>query len=157
MNMNYKEKVDDFLSQKIIAVAGVSRSAKGHVGNPIYEKFKAAGYKTYPVNPLANEIAGEKCYPNLKSIPEKVDAVFVGTAPKDSLSVVKECAELGINRVWFHHVFGPGNYTNEAIQFCKEKNIQVISSGCPMMHVKADPFHKFLHFIMNLTGKLKQS
>jgi uncharacterized protein len=155
--VDYKEKVDDFLSQKVIAVVGVSRSKQGHVGNPIYQKFKSAGYKVYPVNHYANEIAGDRCYPNLKSIPEKVEAVFVGTAPKDSLRVVKECAELGITRVWFHRAFGPGNYSEEAIRFCKEKNIQVIPLGCPMMHVNADPFHKCFHFFMKLTGKLKQA
>ena len=153
--MNYKEKVEDFLSQKVIAVAGVSRNPKQHIGNPVYQKFKSAGYRTYQVNPLADEIAGDKCYPNLKSIPEKVNAVFIGTAPKVSIDVVRECAELGINKVWFHRTFGPGNYSDEVIKFCKEKNIEIISAGCPMMHITPDPFHKCFRFVLKVAGKLK--
>ena len=38
--MTYEQRVNDFLAQKVIAIAGVSRNPKGDVGNPIYKKFK---------------------------------------------------------------------------------------------------------------------
>lgn len=58
---SYKEKVDAFLNCKSIAVTGVSRKAGTAVGNPIYQKFKSAGYNVYPVNPKAKIVDGDKC------------------------------------------------------------------------------------------------
>ena len=152
---NYKQKVDAFLNSKNIAVTGVSRKAGTAVGNPIYKKFKEAGYNAFPVNPKAEIIEGDKCYANLKSIPN-LEAVMVCTNPKDSIDVVKECKELGIEKVWFHKTMGSGSYSDEAIKFCRENGINAIESGCPMMHVgKVDIAHKCIHFVLNTFGKLR--
>lgn len=153
---NYKEKVEAFLNFKNIAVTGVSRKAGTSVGNPIYQKFKSAGYNVYQVNPNAEVIEGDKCYPDLKSIPQKVKAVMVCTNPKDSIDVVKECKELGIENVWFHNTLGSGSYSKEAVEFCRQNKINSIESGCPMMHVGTVDFgHKCIHFVLNMFGKLK--
>ncbi len=154
--MNYKEKVNSFLSKKIIAVAGVSRNPQTEVGNAIYKKFKSAGYTVFPVNPSAEMIEGDKCYPNLKSTPKKAEAVLITTSPKNSLQVVRECSELGINLVWFHRSFGNGSYSKEAEDFCSNNGITAITSGCPMMYIKdADFFHKLAKFFFKLFGRLK--
>ena len=153
---SYKEKVDAFIKCKSIAVTGVSRSSGSSVGNPIYKRFKSEGYETYQVNPNADTIDGDKCYPNLKAISQKVDAVMICTNSKDSISVVKECKELGIDKVWFHNSMGPGSYSKEAAEFCKENGITAIETGCPMMHVgNVDFGHKCIHFFLNVFGKLK--
>ena len=154
--MTYKEKVDDFFSKKVIAVAGVSRNPKTEVGNAIYKKIKSAGYTVYPINPSAEVVEGDKCYPNLKSTPQKAEAVLVTTNPKNSLQVVRECSEVGINLVWFHRSFGDGSYTKEAEDFCNANGITAITAGCPMMHIKdADFGHKLFKFFFKLSGKLK--
>lgn len=151
---DYKQKVESFLNCKNIAVAGVSRKAGTSVGNPIYQKFKSAGYNTYPVNPNAETIEGEKCYPDLKSIPS-LDAVMICTNSKDSVSVVKECKEIGVDKVWFHKTLGPASYSEEAVEFCRQNGITAIESGCPMMHLEPDFGHKCIHFMLNVFGKLK--
>lgn len=151
---NYKEKVDSFLDSQSIAVAGVSRKAGTAVGNPIYQKFKSAGYNVYPVNPKAEIIEGDKCYPNLKSISPKVEAAMICTNPKDSIDVVKECKELGIEKVWFHNTLGSGSYSEDAAEFCRQNGIKAIESGCPMMHLSPDFGHKCIHFVLNFLGKL---
>jgi hypothetical protein len=153
--MTYQEKVDDFLAQKVIAIAGVSRNPQGHIGNFIFKKFKDSTYRVYPVNPAAEEIEGEKCFKDIKSIPEKVEAVFVATNAKDSANVVRQCLEADIKKIWFHKAFGAGNYTDETIKLCKEYNIDAIFSGCPAMHLNADFGHKCFKFIMKVTGGLK--
>ena len=63
-------KVHDFLSQKRIAVAGVSRHTGDHpVGNLIYERLKKTGHQVFAVNPHMQTFEGDRCYPDLKSIP----------------------------------------------------------------------------------------
>jgi hypothetical protein len=154
--MNTTLLIEQFLQQKNIAVAGISRNPSGSVGNLVYKKFKDAGYNVFAVNPNADEIQGEKCYRSLKAIPEKLDAVFLATHPKQSLEVVKECADVGIKKVWFHRSFGNGSYDKASEIFCKENGIDAIIYACPMMFIQPVDFgHKCIRFFMKIGGKLK--
>jgi predicted CoA-binding protein len=57
-------RVDDFLAQKRIAVAGVSRDESHHpVGNLIYRRLKKTGHDVFPVNPHMQTYEGDRCYP----------------------------------------------------------------------------------------------
>lgn len=153
----YKEKVSAFLSQKNIAIAGVSRKPETEVGNAIYKKFRDEGYTVYPINPYAEIIEGDKCYPNLSSIPQKADACFITTNPKSSLDVVKQCVETGIKYIWFHHGMGRGSYNKEAAEFGEANGLTVIHDGCPMMFIKnADGGHKFMANVFRFFGRLKK-
>lgn len=153
--MTYKENINSFLSQKVIAITGVSRNPKTEVGNAIYKKFKDTGYTVYPINPFADQIEGDKCYPTLSATPKKADAVFIATNPAASIDVVKQCIENGISRIWFHRSFGNGSFSEEAAKLGEDNGLSVIRSGCPMMFIKdADFFHKMIGFFMKIFGKL---
>ena len=57
-------KVHDFLAQKRIAVAGVSRNNSHHpTGNLIYRRLKKTGHEVFPVNPHMQTFEGDRCYP----------------------------------------------------------------------------------------------
>jgi hypothetical protein len=149
-----KEAVDDFLAQKRIAVAGVSRSG-GEAANTVYRKLRGAGYQVFAVNPSADEVEGDTCYPNLKSIPGGVEAVVIATSPEVTESVVRDCAEQDISRVWMHRSFGKGSVSQAAADFCRDNNITVIPGGCPMMFCTPVDFgHRCMRWILNLTGGL---
>src|SRR5439155_26051042 len=75
-------KVQDFLAQKRIAVAGVSRDNSRHpTGNLIYHRLKTTGHEVFPVNPRMQSFEGNPCYPDVGSIPGGVDGVVVITRP----------------------------------------------------------------------------
>jgi predicted CoA-binding protein len=82
--------VKDFLAQKRIAVVGVSdtRDSGCNLG---YRKFKAQGYQVSAVNPHAATFDGDPCYPDLKSIPERPEAVFILANPKITEQIVQQC------------------------------------------------------------------
>ena len=99
------ELVKDFLAQKKIAVVGVSD--KRETGcNMAYKKFRASGYQVYAVNPSITEFEGDPCYPDLKSLPEKPEAVFILTNPKVTDQIVRQCVDLGGKQVWMHCMLG---------------------------------------------------
>lgn len=150
-----QEMVTDFLAQKRIAVAGMSRSP-GQTPNMIYKKLKDMGHEVYAINPNAQTIGGEPCYPDVKSTPVRVDAVMIVTNSKDTDQVVRDCAEAGIKRVWMHCSSMHGSSASEsAIQFCHDNGITVIPAGCPFMYCEgADIFHRGMKWWMNRTGKL---
>jgi len=152
-----KEKVDDFLAQKSLVVAGVSSQSSSQAANSVYKKLKDAGYSVYPTNPRVKEVEGDSCFPNLKSIPNKVDGVVICTRPDIAMDIVKECIELGIKRVWMHRAFGPGSVSEEAAELCQKNDISVIAGACPLMYCQPVDFgHKCIHWIMKVFGKLPE-
>ncbi len=153
--------VQDFLAQKTIAVVGVSD--KRETGcNSNYQKFKSSGYKVYPVNPHIQEFKGDKCYPDLKSLPERPDAVFILASPRVTDEVVKECVELGVKHVWMHCLMGtkPGvgagmsSVSPQAVELCRQNGISVIPGSCPNQFLHADFGHAMMRGVMRLVGNL---
>ncbi len=126
--MNTLADIKDFLSQKTIAMAGLSRDEKAFSAN-IKKELVAKGYRIVPVNPNAENIGGEKCYPNLAAIPGKVGAVLVVTQPAQSEKVVRDAAAAGITRVWLQQ----GAQSDAAIVACKEKGLTAVWGRCVMM------------------------
>ena len=150
-----RQLTDDFLAQKHIAVAGVSREEKTAPGNLIYNKLKEAGHSVYALNPKTKEIDGDPCYHDLGSLPVVPDGVVIATPPEATLKVAEACVALGVSRVWIHRSFGQGSVSEEAVRLCKEKGIPVIAGACPMMYCKPVDFaHRCMRGILGLTGGL---
>lgn len=150
-----RQAASEFLRLKRIAVTGVSRSPKGHGANIVYQRLRQRGYEVFAVNPHADEVEGDPCYQDLKTIPGGVDAVVIGTRPEIAEGTMRECAELGIERVWMHRSFGPGSVSDAATEYGRERGITVIDGGCPLMfEPTADPGHKVMRLVCTLTGKI---
>ena len=150
------EIVDDFLAQKRIAVAGVSRR-RHNAANMIYRKLRKTGYQVFAINPKVETVEGDPCYPDLKSVPEKTDGMVIVTRPEVAEQLVRQCAEVGIPRVWMHRSLGfmGTSVSEQAVEFCRENSMTVIPGGCPMMFCKPVDFaHTCLHWMLKLTGGL---
>jgi hypothetical protein len=81
------------------------------------------------VNPNADEVLGNKCYPSLEVLPVKPDVVDVVVPPKITEQLVKTCKKLGITKVWMQ----PGSESEAAIKFCEENSIDVVHGVCVMV------------------------
>ena len=150
-------KIHDFLAQKRIAVAGVSRNRSDHpVGNLIYERLKTTGHDVFAVNPHMQTFEGDRCYPELQSIPGGVDAVVIITRPEITDKIVHDCRDAGVRRVWMHQSVGKGSSVSpEAIEYCRQHDISVIAGACPMMYGPgADVGHTCMRWFLKLTGGL---
>jgi predicted CoA-binding protein len=147
------EAATEFLAKKRIAVTGVSRNGKGHGSNTVYQRLRSRGYEVFAINPNADEVEGDPCYHDLKSVPEGVEAVVIGTRPETADSTMRECADLGIQHVWMHRGPGPGSVSESAAAYGREQGISVIDGGCPLMFdPTADFGHKCMKAIFKLTG-----
>jgi predicted CoA-binding protein len=148
--------IADFLAQERIAVAGVSREPGGkHGGNVVYKRLKERGYQVFAVNPNAETVEGDPCFHDLASIPGGVDAVVIATTPAVAPSVARECAQLGITRVWMHRSFGGGSVSVEAHEVCRDHGIACIAGGCPLMYGRtSDGGHRFMRVFAGLFGQL---
>lgn len=125
--------VAEFLTAKRIAVAGVSRGS-GSAANPVYRKLRDSGYEAIPVNPNTRQVEGVACYPDLASIPGRLDGVMIATHPDVSIEMVRQAAERGVTRVWMHRAFGQGSVSEAAVRECEKRGIACIVGGCPLMY-----------------------
>lgn len=121
--------IKEFMAQKKFAVVGASDNPEKY-GHQILINLKNRDYEVYPVNPRLETIEGMKCYASLADLPEKVDVVDFVVPPQATEAVLKECRELGLNRIWLQ----PGSESEAAIDFCRENDMQVVHSVCVMMN-----------------------
>ena len=151
-----KDVAIEFLGSKRIAVAGVSRDSKGpHGSNIVYRRLKERGYEVFAVNPNATEVEGDPAYPSLSAIPGGVEAVVIGTPPEHAPASVRECDELGIDKVWMHRSFGGGSVSDEAAELGRSLGMTVIDGGCPCMFGPAsDAGHKVMRWMFTLNGNV---
>ena len=153
--------VQDFLAQKKIAIVGVSD--KRDTGcNLAYKKLKENGYQVFAVNPRITTYEGAPCYTDLKSIPERPDAVFILTSPKVTEQIIQQCVDLGVKHVWMHCMLGtkPGlaasmtSVSQSAVEMCKANGISVIPGSCPNQFLKPDFAHGMMRGMCGTFGLL---
>ena len=157
MKTELDTKVQDFLAQKRLAVAGVSRNNSHHpAGNLIYQRLKTTGHQVFAVNPNMETFDGDRCYRDLRSIPGGVDGVVIITRPETTERIVRDCTDAGVRRVWMHQSIGKGTSVSAtAVEYCRQHNISVIAGACPMMFGPGVDFgHTCMRWALKLTGGL---
>jgi len=147
--MTAKAAVDDFLSVHTWAVVGASRDPK-KFGSAAYRELKKT-YRLIPVNPKAEAVEGDRCYPNLGALPEPVDGVLILVPPSQTEQVVRDANAAGIRRVWMQQQ----TESEAAIRYCQENGISVVHGECILMHAEKTAFyHKMHRWVRGVTGKL---
>ena len=153
----FETNVQDFLAQKRIAIAGVSRENRHHpVGNLIYQRLKSTGHEVFPLNPHMQTFEGAPCYPDVQSIPGGVDGVVIITRPETTAQIVRDCSAAGVRRVWMHQsVASSSSVSSEAVDYCRQHGITVIAGACPMMFGPGVDFgHTCMRWFLKLRGGL---
>lgn len=146
--MNTRKDIDGLLAQKTLAVVGVSRDPKA-LSAQAYQDLKAKGYKLYAVNPNAQTIAGDTCYPSVGALPEKVGGAILFTRPGVTEKAVREAAEAGIRRIWIQQ----GAQDEASLSYCREKGLEAVSGQCIFMFAEpVGSIHAFHRWFKKLFG-----
>jgi uncharacterized protein len=147
-----RKDIDDFLAQKRLAMVGVSRNPKDF-SRGLFRDLYRRGYDMVPINPMLDEVEGQKSYACLQDVAPPVDGALLMTAPAVTEVIVRDCLAAGITRVWMHRGGGTGAVSQVAIDFCRRKGIRVIAGYCPYMFLPETPFFHRVHVLfMKLTG-----
>lgn len=148
--MTAKSTVDNFLSQRTLALVGASRDPKAF-SSTASKELRAKGVRVIPVNPNADTIMGERCYPSLADLPERVDGALIMTPPGQTEAVVRDAAAAGIEQVWMQQ----GAESSAAIQFCQENGISEVHGECILMFACGRSFpHNMHRWVWGALGKL---
>lgn len=127
-----QEKKQLLDNAKIIAIVGLSDNAQ-RPSNRIGRYLQSQGYKVVPVNPLLKEVLGEKSYPDLKSVPHKIDIVDIFRRSEEVHDIVKEAEELKIPAIWVQVGI---ECNEETIELAKASNMKLIKNCCIMVEHK---------------------
>ena len=142
--------IDAFLSQRRLAVVGVSRGGK-KFGNAAYRGLRAAGYRVFAVNPHTSRIEGDPWYPSLAALPEPVGGALLVVPPADVELLAQAAAAAGITRLWLQQ----GAESTAAVKYCAEHGIQCIHGECILMFVEPGSwFHRAHRGLRAITGRL---
>lgn len=136
--MTTLKQINDFIDSQPIAMVGVSRNPK-KFGYAAFKELKEKGMKLIPVNPEADQILGEKSYPNVGKLPSEVKSLIIITKKDKTAAVVREAKEKGIKQIWIQQ----SSDSKEALDELKGSDISYISGECILMHYKPHSIHKF--------------
>ena len=142
-------KIQEFVSSKRIAVAGVSRSEQ-KMGTGLHKELKLRGYEVFGVNPHLETIDGEKCYPSLAALAGKADAAVICVPPQQAALVLRDAAAAGIKKVWLQQ----GSQSLETTKVAKEVGITPVEGKCILMYAgEVKSIHAFHRFFAKLFGQ----
>jgi predicted CoA-binding protein len=108
-----------------VAIVGLSGNPE-RPSNIVGSYLKEKGYRIFPVNPAEKEILGEVCYPDLSSIPDKIDVVDIFRKSEDVPPIVKEAIKIGAKAVWMQE----GVTHPEAAAEALKAGLKVVMNKC---------------------------
>lgn len=110
---------------KNIAVVGLSpKPDRPSFGVASY--LQQQGYRIIPVNPTVDQVLGEKSYPDLKSVPEKIDVVDIFRRSEDVPPVVDEAIQVGAQAIWMQE----GIVNEAAAAKARQAGLDVVMDKC---------------------------
>jgi predicted CoA-binding protein len=122
--MTLEDRIQAFLAGGPFAVVGASRD-RAKFGNKVLRSYLQNGREVYPVNPIAGEVEGLTAYPDLVSLPRRVESISVITPPPITETIVEQAGELGIKHIWMQ----PGAESVKAVQRAEQLGMSVIEGG----------------------------
>ncbi|MBT9160288.1 MAG: CoA-binding protein [Dehalococcoidia bacterium] len=118
-------------SSKTVAVVGLS-PRRERPSFAVASYLKEQGFRIIPVNPTAAEILGERSYPDLSSIPVRVDVVDIFRRSEEVLPIVEEAIKIGAKSVWMQE----GVVNEEAADRARDAGLLVIMDKCMLKEHK---------------------
>lgn len=126
MRINDPEVIDELLNDaKTIAVVGLSSDAT-RASYSVSRYMQSQGYRIIPVNPNETSVLGEKAYPVLEDVPDKVDVVDIFRRSDEAGRHVDEAIRLGVRAVWLQE----GVIDEQAARRAHEAGLAVVMDRC---------------------------
>ena len=122
--------IKNMLAEPTWAVVGATQN-EDKFGYKILMRLRSAGYETYAVNPLYQEIDDTQCYESLKALPVVPECVDRVVSPKRAYPFMDEAAELGIKYIWFQ----PGTFDDDVIKYAENKGLLLVNHHCVLVEL----------------------
>lgn len=150
IHMASLKAINDFLSKKDLAIAGVSRNTK-KFGFMVFKELKKKGYNLYPINPNTDKIDNSICYKSVLDLPTSATNLYIVTPKINTEQIIKDAIAKGIKNIWIQQK----SETAEALSIASENEVNLVYGECIIMFISPnESFHKFHRFIRTIFGKM---
>jgi predicted CoA-binding protein len=130
--------------------AVVGHTAKKGFPKLTYGALREGAKTVYPVDPSTDEIEGDRAYPDLASLPEKVEAAVLEVPAEDCEEWVRRSADAGVRHLWIHM----GRDTPQALELARQRGLEVLTGTCAVMYVKEGfSYHSLHKWVNRLAGR----
>jgi uncharacterized protein len=145
-----RKSIDRFIAEKKIAIAGVSRDPK-KFGYTVFTNLRKKGFEVFPVNPGTDVIDTMPCYHSVGDLPPGITALLVLTPRNQTMQVVKEALDKGMNNLWIQQM----SETPEVLDYLRDKPVNFVFKQCILMWTEpVSGFHKFHRNLKRFFGAL---
>jgi uncharacterized protein len=139
---------ETFFELQRYAVVGHSQSRRFPCWT--YGGLKDRGKTVYPVDPSVSDIAGDRAYPDLASVPGPVDAVVIEVPRAETRAWVEQVVGLGVKDLWLHM----NTDSPEALALARDAGIRVRSGTCAVMYLRQGfTYHSIHRYLAKAFGK----
>ena len=147
------QSIQDFLGLKRLAVVGVSHDPRDFTRS-LFRELLQRGYDLVPVNPNLSEVEGLKCFAHIQDVSPPVEGALLLTKPAVTETVVEDCAQAGVRRVWMYRAVGAGAVSQGAVLSCQLNSIELVEGECPFMFLPETAWPHRLHgFCRKVLGR----
>ena len=115
---------EEILIHRRFAVSGVSRDPN-KFGYKVFHTLKNAGYQVFAVNPNAEAIGEDPCFPTADNVPGPIDCLVTVTPPRITEETIREVSHLHIPYLWMQ----PGSESTAAFNLARSSGMQIVSGG----------------------------
>lgn len=112
---------EQLAGSRTVAVVGLSPNPS-RPSHGVAEYLQHQGYRIIPVNPTVDEVLGEKCYPDLKSIPVPIDMVDIFRRPDQVPAIVEDAIAIKARYIWMQD----GVVNEEAAERARAAGLSVV-------------------------------
>jgi uncharacterized protein len=140
--------IHEFLAQKHIAIAGVSRNKK-KFGNMLFRALVEKGVQVYPIHRDLSVHEERTCYATVSDLPSDVSAIVINTKPEQTGKLAAEAIKKGIRYIWLQQ----GSADKQTIDSITASSPGVISGRCLLMFLEpVKGIHGFHRWISKIVG-----
>jgi predicted CoA-binding protein len=130
--MNKLNDIESFLSNKRVAIVGVSRNPNDFT-RAIYDEFLRRGYDVLPVNPNSPNVDANSCFATVRDITPPPQTALIMISRAQAAQILSECKSAGIRNVWVYGTSGRQTLPDELLAECRTAGMTIIDGECPFM------------------------
>ena len=122
------------MAQPTIAILGASGD-RSKFGNKAVRAYVRQGYRVFPINPNADQVAGVPAFHSLQDVPvERLDRISVYLPPAVTAKMLDQIAAKGCNELWLN----PGSASPEIVERATELGLNVVQA-CSILDISEIP------------------
>src|ERR1043166_4068092 len=133
----HRHPLDSLFSPKVVAVIGATETPNS-VGRTVFQNLGRGGFEgvVYPVNPKRSSVLCVKAYPNIASVPEKVDLAVICTPAPSVPGIIRECIKAGIPgaviiSAGFKEIGAVGvGYEQQILAEARKNGMRIVGPNC---------------------------